>query len=114
MGPDGYVSDHLTSTRVEGTPGTPPDAPRSADDAGSRDGSGHSEASSSGATNSARTPSCPNCAALTHSSRLLADSALYLIDRNAELSRQLAAYHDRDRHGAEMLLGLANLQAAPL
>ena len=57
-------------------------------------------------------PSCLNCVALRQSSRLLSESALYLIDRNAELSRQLAAYHERDRHGAEMLVGLAGLQRA--
>lgn len=53
---------------------------------------------------------CPSCAALRGTSRLLAESALYLIDRNAELTRQLEAYRARDRRHAEMLVGLADLQ----
>ena len=53
---------------------------------------------------------CPGCAALRGTSRLLAESALYLIDRNAELTRQLEAYRARDRRHAEMLVGLADLQ----
>ena len=55
-------------------------------------------------------PSCPSCAALRGTSRLLAESALYLIDRNAELTRQLEEYRERDRRHAEMLVGLAELQ----
>jgi len=53
---------------------------------------------------------CPGCLALRGTSRLLAESALYLIDRNAELTRQLEAYRARDRRQAEMLVGLADLQ----
>lgn len=55
-------------------------------------------------------PNCPSCAALRGTSRLLAESAHYLIDRNAELTRQLEAYRARDRRHAEMLSGLAELQ----
>lgn len=55
-------------------------------------------------------PNCPSCAALRGTSRLLAESALYLIDRNAELTRQLEAYRTRDRRQAEMVSGLADLQ----
>lgn len=53
---------------------------------------------------------CPNCVALRGTSRLLAESALYLIDRNAALTAELEAFRNRDRVGAEMLLGLAGLQ----
>lgn len=55
---------------------------------------------------------CPNCIALRGTSRLLADAALYLIDRNAELTRQLEAYRERDRRHADALLGLAGLAKA--
>lgn len=113
MGPEGYGFDHLTSTRVENGPGTLRDDPRFAEPAGEADGAGRPGASSSGATNSARTPSdCPGCLALRGTSRLLAESALYLIDRNAELTRQLEAYRKRDRRHAELLSGLADLQRA--
>ena len=57
-------------------------------------------------------PNCPSCAALREQLRLLAESALYLIDRNAELTRQLEAYRQRDRRHAELLSGLADLQRA--
>lgn len=57
-------------------------------------------------------PDCRGCLALRGTSRLLAESALYLIDRNAELTRQLEAYRKRDRRHAELLSGLADLQKA--
>lgn len=40
---------------------------------------------------------CSNCAALRGTSRLLAESALYLIDRNAELTRELEELRARER-----------------
>jgi len=55
---------------------------------------------------------CPNCLALRGTSRLLADASLFLIDRNAELTRQLEAYRERDRRHADALLGLAGLATA--
>lgn len=55
---------------------------------------------------------CPNCLALRSTSRLLADASLFLIDRNAELTRQLEAYRERDRRHADALLGLAGLAKA--
>lgn len=51
-------------------------------------------------------PECQSCVALRGTSRLLAESALYLIDRNAALTAELKAFRSRDRVGAEMLLGL--------
>jgi len=40
--------------------------------------------------------------------------ALYLIDRNAALTAELEAYRHRDAEHAGLLLGLADLQRAPL
>lgn len=86
------TSKHLES--VPGTPETPVSHPDTDKDTDSR-------------------PSdCPSCVALRGTSRLLAEPALYLIDRNAELTRQLEAYRARDRRHAEMLVGLADLQKA--
>lgn len=56
---------------------------------------------------------CPSCVALRASSRLLAESALYLIDRNAVLTASLAAYRERDRQHAEVLLGLVFPETGP-
>lgn len=113
MGPTKYVPDHLTSTRsVAETSGSAGCAgkPLRPDDPSRREAP---QVPASGATNSARTPSdCPSCLALRGTSRLLAESALYLIDRNAELTRQLEAYRQRDRRHAELLSGLADLQRA--
>lgn len=53
---------------------------------------------------------CPNCTALRGTSRLLAESALFLIDRNADLQAQLEAYRKRDREHAATMLGLADLR----
>ncbi|HRY45332.1 MAG TPA: hypothetical protein P5164_15450 [Thermoanaerobaculia bacterium] len=105
MGPDGYNLDHLTSTRVESHPGTAPDTAEQPNQAGSRSDDGKPGASSSAATNSARTPDCPACAALREQNRLLSEHNLVLITR-------VRAFEDRDRLGAEMLLGLAGLQKA--
>lgn len=113
MGPTEYVPDHLTSTRSSEASGTLGDVRGPASEAASRVGAEPPESSSTRAANSARTPTdCPGCLALRGTSRLLAESALYLIDRNAELTRQLEAYRQRDRRHAELLSGLADLQRA--
>jgi len=59
-------------------------------------------------------PECLTCLALRGTSRLLAESALYLIDRNAALTAELEAFRRRDREHAALMLGLAGLQAAPV
>ena len=111
--PDTYVPSHFSSTRsVAETSGSAVcvGKPLRPDDPSRREAP---QGPASGATNSARTPTdCPGCLALRGTSRLLAESALYLIDRNAELTRQLEAYRARDRRAAEMLVGLADLQRA--
>lgn len=49
---------------------------------------------------------CPGCRALREQNQRLAESSLVLIDRNVALASRVRAFEERDRMGAEMLLGL--------
>lgn len=98
MGPEGYTPSHLSSTKLADASGPSADNAGPAFPASGADSRGSAGSSSSLGANSARTPiDCFNCAALRGASRLLAESALFLIDRNAELTRELEEYRERER-----------------